>query len=55
MGYSVTVEVKLLHVLLISVDADFRKQVRYYEILRKVSEIQSAMESAQLCLCHTHL
>lgn len=54
-GYSVTVEVKLLHVLLISVDADFRKQVRYYEILRNVSEIQSAMQSAQLCLCHTHL
>ena len=54
-GCSITVKVRFLHVLLISVDTDFRRNARCYEILRNVSEIQSIMQSAQLCLCHTHL
>ena len=54
-GCSITVKVRFVHVLLISVHTDFRKNVRYYEILGNMLEIQSIIESAQLCLCHVRL
>lgn len=43
------------HVLLISADTDFEKDVSYSEILRNVSEIQSIIQSVQLSPCHAQL